>query len=170
MKDLATLANKVSFVENLKRKTTAMRDETYQLEIDDSLMIFEFTSEGPKGLIKKRVQYQNIGNDIYNLAFGDVDIKTDEFDDKIVSNNSDTKKVLATVAATINIFVDINPKARIYAKGSTFARTRLYRIGISNNLEEINKRFEIYGMIEGKGWVFYEKNNDYSAFIMKLKD
>ena len=106
-----------------------MRDEIYQVEVKDSIAIFEFISEGPKGFIRKRVHYQETGQkNLYNLAFGDINMDTGDFDDKVISNNNDTKKVLATVAATVFAFMDEYPDAFIHAKGSTLARTRLYRI------------------------------------------
>jgi hypothetical protein len=145
--------------------------ETYQLEITESVMIFEFISEGPKGAIKKRIHYQKTSiEDTYNLAFGDVDVETNDFDDKVVTNNNDAEKVLATVAKSVYAFIEEYPNARIYAKGSTSTRTRLYRIGISNNLEEINEQFDVYGLLDGVGWSRFKKNNNYSAFAMKLKN
>ena len=148
-----------------------MRYETYQLKTMDSLMTFEFISDGPKGSIRKRVQYQRTNDkNLYNLALGDVDIETEGFDDKVVTHNNDTEKVLATVAKTIYAFIDKYPDAIIYVTGNTLTRTRLYRMSISNNLEEINKKFEIYGLLENKGWVIYEKNNNYSAFLIRLKN
>ena len=147
-----------------------MRFKTYPLEANESLMTFEFISEGPKGFIRKRVQFQRINRkNMYNLAFGDVNIVTDDFDDKVVTDNNDSEMVLATVAATVYIFTDKYPSATVYAKGSTLARTRLYRIGISNNLEEISKRFMIHGLLKGIGWAIYEKNKNYSAFLIKIK-
>jgi hypothetical protein len=147
-----------------------MRYESYQLEIADSLMTFEFISKGSKGFFKKRIKYEQTGRDnFYNLAFGDVDIDTDEINDEVVTDNKDTLKVLATVAKTVNIFLHKYPNARIYAKGSTTSRTRLYRIGISNNLEEISENYKVYGLLEESSWVEYEKNNDYSAFLILKK-
>ncbi len=147
-----------------------MRYETYDLETTESLMSFEFLSEGPKGIIKKRVIFQETGQaDFYNLAFGDIDSTTDAIDDKIVTDNNDAKKILATIAETVSIFLDKYPNAYIYAKGSTLSRNRLYRIGISNNLEEINERFMVLGLSSDNKWTIYEKNNDYSAFLIKKK-
>ena len=61
-----------------------MRLKTYPLEANESLMTFEFTSEGPKGFIRKRVQFQRMNRkNMYNLAFGDVNIVTYDFDDKV---------------------------------------------------------------------------------------
>ena len=145
-----------------------MRNEQYDLEIDDASITFEFISEGPKGNIKKRVVYQRIRDtNTYNLAFGDVDTETNKLDDKVVSNNNDTEKVLTTVASTIYTFIKKHPRAIIYAEGSTIVRTRLYRIGISNNLEKLKEQFDVYGRLADIGWVRYEKNNDYLAFFIK---
>jgi hypothetical protein len=147
-----------------------MREETYQIRANSFEKVFEFTSEGPKGSIKKRIVYEDTNIEgIYNLAFGDVDAETDDFDDKVISDNEDAVKVLATVAETVFIFLKTYPNAAIRARGSNFARTRLYRIGISNNLEEIINNFDIYGLLEGIGWVRYEKNKNYSAFLIKNK-
>jgi hypothetical protein len=147
-----------------------MRNETYKLEVADSSVTFEFISEGPKGGIKKRVQYQKIaGSNLYNLAFGDVNIETDKIDDKVISNNNDAEKILATVAKTVSLFMNEYPNASVHAKGSTFARTRLYRIGISNNLDEISKDFDVLGLLGENNWVIYERNIDYSAFLIMKK-
>ena len=144
-----------------------MRNERYDLEIDETSMVFELISEGPKGLIRKRVQYRLVQNEnIYNLAFGDVNAETDDFDDKVITDNNDSKKVLATVASTVYTFTEKYPTAIVYAEGSNAARTRLYRIGISNNLEELTKDFKIFGFLDNIGWVEYRKNEDYSAFYI----
>ncbi len=145
--------------------------DTYQLEIADSTMVFEFVSERPKGLIRKRVNYQKTKElGTYNLALGDVNNATNEVDYTIITDNKDAEKVLATVAKTVFIFINTFPEARVYAKGGNTARTRLYRIGISNNLEKMSTKFDVYGLLEDIGWVLFEKNSDYSAFILKLKD
>ena len=60
---------------------------------DTKFTRFEFVSEGPNGTILKRIQLQPIKEaDFCNLAFGDVDTKTNSIDDLAVSNNRDTKK------------------------------------------------------------------------------
>ena len=144
-----------------------MRYETYELNITDSLKVFEFISVGPKGSITKRVQFTKISDDdFYNLAFGDVNAETDDIDDTIVSNNNDMEKVLATVAATVFAFIDAYPEAMVYVKGSNLARNRLYRMSIANNLEEINNRFIVLGLLEDKKWVVFEKNTNYQAFLI----
>jgi hypothetical protein len=77
--------------------------------------------------------------------------------------------VLATVAATLYTFTDKFPKAMVFASGSTSARTRLYRIGISNNLDAINADFEFFGLTKDNNWVKFEKRKDFDAFLVKRK-
>ena len=146
-----------------------MKNEKYQLEADGKLLLFEFVSEGPKGRIKKIVQYTETNlKDYYNLGFGDKDEKTGEINDLVITNNGDSQQVLATVASTIYAFTDKHPDAWIYAKGSTNARTRLYRIGITNNLLEIKKDFEVYGLKDDR-WNEFRKDTEYKAFLIKRK-
>lgn len=148
-----------------------MENERYGTRISGKTMTFDFVSEGPKGLIPKRVQYSKIGREnIYNLAFGDLNLDTNTIDDKVISNNKDSLKVLSTVASTVYAFIKKYPKAIIYAEGSNATRTRLYRIGISNNLEELMGKFDVYGFLPNEGWTIFEKNTDYTAFFIKIKE
>jgi hypothetical protein len=146
-----------------------MNLESYEIKAKDSMMTFEFISQSSKRLIKKRVQFQKIEETvIYNLAFGDVIAETDRIDDKVVSNNDDRDKVLATVAKIAYLFLEKYPTAYIAVEGSTNARTRLYQIGISKNLEEIQKDLLVFGYLDSK-WVLFEKNINYSAFLIMKK-
>ena len=105
-----------------------MKAKKYPLKAERSLTTFEFVSEGPKGAIKKLIQFQETNEpSLYNLAFGDKVGET-EIDDLAVSNNGDSEKVLATVVSALYAFFDRHPTAFVYATGSTKARTRLYRI------------------------------------------
>ena len=108
---------------------------------------YSFYSEGPNGRIKKTVIYSILWDDpiVYNLAFGDLDPKTGNIDDTAKSNNQDRDKVLATVAATINDFMNAYGNFPIYAQASTPSRTRLYQLSISNLLDEINRDFLVMG-------------------------
>jgi hypothetical protein len=145
-----------------------MRLEKYITEIDKTPTIYEFISTSSDRSIKKRVIYQQIDdNNIYNLAFGDVDEMTDELDDNVISNNGDTEKILATVAATIFSFFNKYPHAIVYAKGSNSAQTRLYKIGISNNIELLEKKFIVMGYTSDEKWEIYDKKGFYSAFLIK---
>ncbi len=141
----------------------------YELKSDESLTIFEFLSVGRKGDIPKIIQYSETNlKDFYNLGFGDKNLQTGEVDDTVISDIGDSQKVLATVAATVYAFTDKYPEAWIYATGSTKSRTRLYRIGITNNLEEIIGDFDLYGLREGE-WQEFVKGVEYEAFLVRRR-
>ncbi|HVW16169.1 MAG TPA: hypothetical protein VHB54_20225 [Mucilaginibacter sp.] len=146
-----------------------MNLERYQLKAEESLMVFEFTSVGPKGSIRKLVRYSetNLKN-LYNLAFGDKDSVSGDINDLAVSDNGDSEKVLATVVATVYAFTDKYPEAWVYATGSTNSRTRLYRMGITKFLDVIVKDFQLYGLNNDE-WELFEKRTVYNAFLAKRK-
>jgi hypothetical protein len=147
-----------------------MKIAKYQLKAGYELLSYEFISEGSKGLITKRIQFTLVNRQgVYNLAFGDKDSVTGEIDDKVVSNNGDSEKVLATVVSAVFAFFDQHPNVWIFVTGSTVARTRLYQMGISKYYDEISDELEIYGQIE-EDWYLFEKNTDYLAFLTKLKN
>ena len=53
-----------------------MKFPKYTYSAEDQLMYYQFTSEGPKGNIKKIVEYSPTSfENVYNLAFGDYDEK-----------------------------------------------------------------------------------------------
>jgi len=146
-----------------------MIDDRYHIEVDEKNTVYEFVSIGSKGYIHKIVKYSetNLKN-LYNLGFGDRDQDTNEVDDLVVTNNGDSQKVLSTVAATVYHFTDKYPDASIIAAGSTKARTRLYQMGISNNLEAIEKDFTVFGL-KAKKWEPFNKRTNYEAFLVKRK-
>ncbi len=146
-----------------------MNLDRYELKSGTKLQVFEFVSIGLKGRIIKLVQYQETNyKEVYNLGFGDKNIETGEIDDNVISNNGDSEKVLATVVATLYAFIDKHPDASVYATGSSKSRTRLYQIGISKYLDEIQKDFEIKGELNNS-WVVFEKGINYDAFLVKRK-
>ena len=132
-------------------------------------MTFEFESIGPKGIVTKVVRYREINvKGIYNLGFRDKDSQTWYVSDLTITNNKDSQRVLATVARTLYIFTENYPSAIVIASGSTDARTRLYQIGISNNLAAIEQDFDILGLIENN-WEPFLKNVTYAAFSVRRK-
>lgn len=147
-----------------------MKQEQYPIRSRRQADIYEFVSEGKQGRIIKRVEYRPIDESgtFFNLSFVDVDPMTDEISDTVVTNNGDSMKVLATVAATTIDFTDRHPDALIFATGSTPARTRLYRMGITNHFKEIEQYFEVHGLT-GEGWELFKTGNDYEGFIIKRK-
>lgn len=148
-----------------------MRYTRYEYQTEDELYYFEFTSIGPKGDIKKIVEYTKVSvDDIYNLAFGDYDEQKDRLNDKIVINNGDSTKILATVVSTVYAFTGRYPNAWVFATGSKEVRTRLYRMGISNNLEELKDVFYIYGMKMDESFEAFIIGEDYLGFLVNRKN
>jgi hypothetical protein len=147
-----------------------MKLERYEVKAGEQRMIFEFISKGPKGDILKLVQFRKTNlNGLYILAFGDKDSVTGEINDTVVSNNSDSIKVLATVVATVYAFTEKYPGVWLFATGSTRSRTRLYRMGLSKYLAEIEKDFFLYGQKCGE-WEAFIKGVDYEAFLIQRKN
>lgn len=146
-----------------------MKLPKYPLASSDEMLTFEFVSEGKKGLIHKLVRYQPTNlKDLYNLAFGDKDHETGDIDDKVISNNGDSEKVLTTVVATVYAFTDKYPEVWIYATGSTKARTRLYRMGISKFLDEVTTDFDILGELSDE-WEEFKPGTEYDGFLVRRK-
>src|SRR5665213_189303 len=146
-----------------------MKLPKYPLASSDKMMTFEFVSEGKKGLIHKLVLYQPTNlKRLCNLAFGDKDLETGDVDDKVISDNGDSEKVLSTVVATIYAFTDKYPQTWIYATGSSKARTRLYRMRISKFLEEVKIDFEILGEFNDE-WEDFKPGTEYEGFLVRRK-
>jgi len=120
------------------------------------------------GRIRKVILYEKLGDDFFNLGFGDWNEELQQTDDSSRTNNGDRDKVLATVAFTALDFTNQFPTARIAVEGSTPARTRLYQMGIADNLMEINENFEINGLLDGRMELF-QRGRNYEAFLIKRK-
>ncbi len=148
-----------------------MNRPQYLYKSEEEFRVYSLYSEGIKGLVKKMVVFSYTGeNDIYNLGFGDYNSETKTIDDEIITNNGDSLKVLATVASTVYAFTEKHPNALVFATGSNNVRTRLYRMGIANNLEEIKADFEVYGLrVDNSVWEEFISGDDYEAFIVKRK-
>lgn len=146
-----------------------MKVEKYNLKTSAKGKRYEFISEGPRGAIRKLIEFQATHDPgLFNLAFGDKDPKTGEMDDLSVSDNGDTEKVLATVVAAVYAFCDQYPDAYVYAAGSTKARTRLYRMGITKHLEQMQQDYYMYGQ-KGEDFFNFEPAVEYDGFLAQRK-
>ena len=64
-----------------------MKVDKYSIKAEGNFTVFEFISEGPKGAIRKIVQFQETNEPkLYNLAFEDKNTETGEIDDLAVSS------------------------------------------------------------------------------------
>jgi hypothetical protein len=141
----------------------------YDYSAENELSIFEFDSIG-KERITKIVQYTEMSvKGYFNLGFGDLDVQTREINDEIITNNGDGQKVLATVVSTMYAFTGKTPDAYIYATGSSASRTRLYRMGIANNLEELKKDFYVFGLRYDEEFEPFIVGEDYLGFLVTRK-
>ncbi|KIQ22243.1 MULTISPECIES: DUF6934 family protein [Flavobacterium] len=156
-----------------------MKHLKYELYRNTETTIFEFKSIGPNGEITKVIIFNATqSKEIYNLAFGDLIYdevhKRYILDDSIITNNGDRNKILATVASSVYIFTEKYPKKMVFFKGSTLARTRLYRRALSINLEELSETFIIFGSIKNEfgnvNSVPFKSNGDFFGFIIKRKE
>ena len=94
----------------------------YQYKTNNSFLDYEFISEGPNGRIKKIIRFTQISTTVFNIGFGDLDEETGEISDVAITNNNDSRKVLATVAATIHDFIVLVKGAFTTVNGFSFIR------------------------------------------------
>ncbi len=143
----------------------------YQYRLKWLKVQFEFDSIGPRGVIKKIVDYQTRvfrDEEMVNLGLGDWNEQGLYADDRITSNNRDTNMVLATVASTCLNMIELHPSIQLLAEGNTPARNRLYRIGILKNWKEIEMLLDIEGLRSGK-WEPFQPSMTYDAFRAKRR-
>jgi hypothetical protein len=139
------------------------------LDISTDATVFEFTSTGPKGEIKKIIQFfATKATGVYSLAFGNLR-ENGSIDDITTNDNKDRDKILATVAATVYDFTKRYPGRYVFFTGSTAERTRLYRMALTLNYEELNEIFDIWGLVEEGGFEDFQKRRNYNAFLIKRK-
>ena len=93
-----------------------MQFEKYEIKASSSLLRFEFYSTGPKGKIKKQVEFEAFEGtpNVFNIGFGDVDDKGN-INDLIITGNDDSQKILATVALTVFKFFEKYPNCYVFA-------------------------------------------------------
>jgi hypothetical protein len=146
-----------------------MKYEKYApYESNHDFSVIDFISFGKHGSISKRITFTPTELDnVYNLAFGDID-ENGDIDDYRISDNGDRNKILATVFNVVDIYTKRYPERWIAFKGSTIERTRLYRMAVGLNLQELSQTFEIYGYIKEELKPFC-KNMEINAFVIKRK-
>lgn len=140
--------------------------DRYTYYSNTTFLEYRFHSDGPKGTIEKCIRLTQVSVDpnVYNLAFGDLDLATGRINDASVTDNKDRDKILSTIAACVMNFCERYPGAMVVAQGSTSARTRLYQMRISANLDEIQRHFLVYGLYRGK-WELFLRNRPYKAIL-----
>ncbi len=141
----------------------------YDILADKNLYTFRFISEGKNGKIQKKIVFEEIAEGIFNLILGDEDPITGEIDVRIVTDNGDTEKILATVIATVYTFTNNNPTACVFATGSTHSRNRLYRRGIAKYLTQALDDFIVLGVLSEEKIEPFNPTTDYIGFLVQRK-
>ena len=143
-----------------------MQYPSYPFQQSEDATQFFFESIGPKGVIQKAVVFTLLYEpNIYNLALGDINSITGDIDDQIVTDNSDTPTVLATIYRVSLYYLTINPTHRLYVEGNTPTRNRLYRMAISHAWEELSTHFVMFGLCQGS-WERFSFNRPYESFLL----
>lgn len=145
-----------------------MNLDTYPVLSSDDLLIHHFISNGPKGPINKRIEFQEFKPYHFNLAFGDWNDKKRCLDDFVRSNNKDMVKVLATVARVVDAFIQARPDSKIRVEGSTTARSRLYQMQFVQHLQVINEKYVITGS-RGRQEELFDPRKKYTSFSIVAK-
>jgi len=144
-----------------------MKGEGYKTAANDERTYFTFTSIGTKGTIPKVVEYMRFDHKIWNLAFGDANEL--DFDDAVVSDNRDARKVIQTIVNTVYAFFEKHPGQEIYIEPVDDRRKKLYNFIFSHRREEIITNFHVEGMLEGKREL-YSSENFCDAFFVSQKE
>jgi hypothetical protein len=127
---------------------------------------YYFFSEGPRGVIKKQILFEESRiKNYYQLHFGD-SINGTIVED-VVSDNKDADLVLASVAWAVLCFVNRSDKLHVRFSGLTRHRTRLFNIWLGRNNEELSKYMLVFGYNEDGRWERFVPNRQYSAFMLK---
>lgn len=157
-----------------------MNYSTYDIKVSSDSTIFEFVSSGKQGDISKVIKFSVTKNpDVVNLGFGNkININekngTFDIDDITVTDNGDRNTILATVVNATYRYTELYPDKFIFFLGSCTIRTRLYRIAISSNYNELIKTFLIFGILQnpdtGKYYnVSFTSNTKFIGFLIKRK-
>lgn len=146
-----------------------MEEVPYNYEQSITEIRYDFVSKSQDKDVAKRVSfttsdYQNI----YNLALLDV-LESGEVSDISESRNRDMKTILATVIRITEEFLNKNQQSIVIFKGSDERRQRLYRLVISRDITEIQKKFIVFGTLLNQKPEKFKPNRPYVYFIITKK-
>lgn len=149
------------------------RREGYELNANynPKKVVFTFTSVGDKGSIEKIIEFYCFDNNLWNLGFGDV--KGDDWEDNVISDNNDFRKVLQTVANSIHQFCDMYPYQDIQIVPLDYQRKLLYNRIFQQKWREIEPAFIVKGrLLSEKNPIFkdYEPSELVDEFLISRKN
>jgi hypothetical protein len=150
----------------MKREDGYTLDPDYQPEV----VTFRFTSIGKERSIEKIIEFTYIPNRPWNLGFGDV--QGDDWQDNVVSNNNDFRKVLQTVANAIHQFCDMYPNSEIAIFPLENRRKLLYNRVFQQKWHEIEPLFTVKAVDmdkENPQFESYYPRKMFDFFVIKRK-
>lgn len=145
---------------------------SYNIRESEDGLWYEFESSNQGKIVRKAVGYYLfIENDkeYAELSFGDLQ-EDGNINLKVVSDNKDIRFILSTVITTIYRFFELYPNKSVVFTGSSASRNRLYRAVIGKLFDEGQNYFNIYGINFDSTLENFQKNKDYLAFQISLKD
>jgi hypothetical protein len=144
-----------------------MEKPFYDLESSTDGHFYFFKSNGEKPVNKAIIfiPLDDISN-VVELVFGDV--KTDNtIDFYSVSENNDLIEIISTVIESLKLYLDRFSDKTVYFRGSTPARTRLYRAAIAKSLNKSELIYEIFGIMENQQTEVFNKNHTYLGYLIR---
>ncbi len=148
-----------------------MDKEHYQytkVQEDEAECMYSFFSIGQQGIIEKVVAFQDMGLLTYNVALADYNREDNTFSDMSNSNNFDMLRLFATIFRISDDFLAKNHFYSLYVKGNTPTKMKLYHRIIKNNLSDLQNKFLVLGVYNGKS-EFFDASKEYEYFIIRLK-
>jgi hypothetical protein len=143
------------------------RLQAYPIEHSEDKLYYRFVSKGAENDIVKIVTYEDMGTDEWNLAFGDANADETDFDDKIITNNQDMRRVIQTVFATGLIFSEAYPERKIQIKPVDRQRKLLYNRVFQDRHTAIEEFYTIYGVSFTDGAEeLYDSRKIYDGFLL----
>jgi hypothetical protein len=122
------------------------RLQAYPIEYSEDKLNYRFISKGAENDIVKIVTYEDMKSDEWNLAFGDANADETDFDDKIITNNQDMRRVIQTVFATGLIFSAAYPERKIKIVPVDRQRKLLYNRVFQDRHTAIEEFYTVYGL------------------------
>ena len=146
-----------------------MKKPVYDLKSSADGHFYFFNSKGERA-VKKAIVFIPLKNNssIVELVFGD--IKNDSsIDFYSVSENNDLLEIISTVIESLKLYLDKFPDMTVYFRGSTPARTRLYRAVIAKNLNVNELIYEIIGVLGNEQIETFNKDHTYLGYLIRKK-
>jgi hypothetical protein len=140
----------------------------YDIRFNVDLTRFRFTSIGPKGKIEKIIEFRLFQKNRWNLAFGD--IKDNDWEDNIISDNNDMRIVLQTVVNTVHLFFEKHSDQEVYIEPLDNQRKILYNRIFQQKWAEIEPLFSVKGMVDEDVFENYNPKKLFNGFLIALKN